>query len=106
MTPESVIDEETRGRIVELLAQTRSAHQAIEAIRLKHADPNWATWYAGFLLERGFERIWPNLTESELAGLFQQIDREYQASGAAESWPDYTAARLVDGLATGHPRAA
>ncbi len=105
MTPETVIDEETRGRIVELLAQTRSAHQAVETVRLKHADPNWATWYAGFLLERGFERIWPNLGEAVLAGLFQQIDREYQASGATESWPEYAAARLVDGLARGQARA-
>ncbi len=106
MTPETVMDDETRGRIVELVAQARSAHQVLETTRLKHADPGWATWYAGFLLERGFERIWPNLGEAELAGMFQQIDREYQAAGTTESWPEFAAARLVNGLARGQARAA
>ncbi len=98
MTPETVINDETRARVVELLAQARSAHQAIETIRLKHADPNWAAWYAGFVLERGFERIWPNLTETRLAGLFQEIDRDHQAAGAGDDWVEFATGRLLSAL--------
>ncbi len=95
MAPDTVVNDETRTRLVELLAQARAAHQTYETIRLKHADPNWATWYAGFVLERGFERVWPDLKEAQLAAMLQDIDREYQNAGADQNWAEFVVHRLI-----------
>jgi hypothetical protein len=83
-------------RIASLLHEAAETHHVVYRITDGN-DPDWASWYADWLL---------NLSElpavlgdgpvrSHLVHLLVELDLEYTASNAQESWEDFYARRII-----------
>ena len=83
--------------IADLLHEAAETHHRVYRIT-DGADPDWASWYADWLLEL---TELPQLLDrkpvrSHLVHALVQLDREYTAAGPAERWEEWYAARLPD----------
>jgi len=72
-------------------------HEAAEAHHVAFAatdgeDPEWAAWYAPWLLEHGLDTA---LTADELHRTLVELDEEYSAKPRDERWEDFYARALV-----------
>ena len=70
-------------------------HQAFAAT--DGDDPEWANWYAAWLLERMPGEA-PKVSEPELAGLLTAAADAYRAAEPPEGWPEFYARFLVNRL--------
>lgn len=79
-----------------LLSQTAEAHHRA-FIATNGFDPNWASWYAGYLLDNGFGQF-VNIAHAsmvDLAALLIAADRQHQAEVSPPAWEPYYAKLLL-----------
>ena len=81
--------------VAELLHEASETHHVVYRI-VDGDDPDWASWYADWLLEHselpqllGFTPV-----RSHLVHALVQLDRDYDAAQADERWEDWYAERL------------
>lgn len=94
--PTSSASMSTQRRISEILSEAAQTHHRVYRIT-DGADPDWATWYADWLI-----RLSPLPTllgrtpvTSELVWLLVDLDRRYTMDGGGPGWEEYYARALV-----------
>jgi hypothetical protein len=82
-----------------LFSRAKAGHVAYERDILQGTDPDWAGWYARYLLDNGSQSIsaWPaNMAEPDaLASLLRELDSRHRAAATEEPWPDYYARHIL-----------
>ena len=63
-------------------------------------DPDWATWYADWLvnLSRFSDLVGTKPPRSAVTYQLVSLDKEYAEAGSSEPWEDFYAARLMQRL--------
>jgi hypothetical protein len=89
-----------RARIADLLGETAEAHHGYEEEVLGgERDEEWARWYADRLLERRLgDLVEKTPSAEELAGLLEEATEARERERAAEEWPQFAAAWIVERL--------
>ena len=91
--------ESIADRLSHLFSDAKRAHVTYERDDLKGTDPDWAGWYARYLIDRGVQSLagWPSSagTEKEVAALLREADRVHQANAPQDHWPDYYARYIL-----------
>ena len=83
----------TDEELVALLVETgRKHHEAY--IESDGADPEWASWYAGYLQGHLWDRLGRILSRSEITNLLIRGDREARQNDDPSRWA-VTYARLL-----------
>ena len=60
-------------------------------------DPDWSIWYAGRLLEQGFDKMLnASILKSDLIYLLVTADKELQTHAPGARWEDYYAEFFID----------
>lgn len=89
---------ETEALIERMLLETNAAHGEHEATVLGGVyDEEWSAWYAGHLIEHGFQDVIPdsgNLDVDQLGAILKQLDVEYRRERPDREWPTYYAERF------------
>ena len=80
----------------ELLSQVGAAHHQTFAAA-DGEDPDWPTWYAGWLLVR-LRGHSPAIEEPELVRLLEEAAQAHKDSAATEDWPAFYARFLSERL--------
>jgi hypothetical protein len=83
-------------RVAALLKEAGETHHIVYRI-VDGDDPDWASWYADWLIKLSeFPKIL-NTTpvRSELIYMLVKLDREYQAAKPSEPWERYYATELL-----------
>jgi hypothetical protein len=86
--------------VVDLMREVADLHHRV--YRLTDGDdPDWATWYATWLVERSelSRLVGRTPIRSELIHLLVDLDREVAAGGGAEPWEEVYARRIVEQFA-------
>jgi hypothetical protein len=81
--------------IRDLLHEAAETHHTVYRI-VDGDDPDWASWYADWLLELSELPALLGTTpvRSHLVHALVQLDRDYLATQPSEAWEDWYAARL------------
>jgi hypothetical protein len=89
------VDENTT-RLSQLLHQAAETHHQVFAFT-DGEDPDWATWYADWLVNRSSlaELVGVKPVRSEVTFLLVGLDQEYTRTRPSEPWDDFYAARLM-----------
>jgi hypothetical protein len=76
--------------IAGLLQEVAETHHRVYRIT-DGADDDWASWYADWLLDHSelSEVLGLRPVRSHLVHALVQLDRDYTATGPAESWPEF-----------------
>jgi hypothetical protein len=92
--------DERAARVAELLDEAETAHGAYEEAELGgDRDEEWATWYAGYVLEHGIGDVLATTPEiGELGEVLTEATAEQEQEGSDEEWSPYAAARVVERL--------
>jgi hypothetical protein len=88
------------SRIAALLHEAAETHHIVYRVT-DGDDPDWASWYAGWLLELSElpEVLGERPVRSHLVHALVELDRAHASEGAGESWENWYAARLAERLA-------
>jgi hypothetical protein len=88
------------ARIAELLQEAAEAHHVVYRI-VDGDDPDWASWYADWLLELSElpELLNTKPVRSHLVHALVELDREHDESASSERWQDAYARGLVERFA-------
>ena len=91
----AVVANERVSRIAELLHEAAETHHTVYRIT-DGDDPDWASWYADWLLNLSElrELVGATLVRSHLVHALVGLDRDYTAARPSERWEDWYAARL------------
>jgi len=54
-------------------------------------DPEWPSWYAGYLAPRLQQALGGRVDQSALAADLRQVDSEYRGGEGSEPWPEFYA---------------
>jgi hypothetical protein len=94
-------------RIAELLHEAAETHHVVYRIT-DGEDPDWASWYAGWLLELSElpDLLGRKPIRSHLVHALVQLDRDYAIAAPAERWEDVYARGLVEQFGDGSPTPA
>src|SRR6266567_6949650 len=88
------MNEEKRQRketIAALLHQTAEDHH-VAFKETDGVDPDWSIWYAGHLLEKGFETLLDaKLLKSDLIYLLVLVDKQQMSEAPGAHWENYYA---------------
>ena len=82
------------AQLATLFREAGAAHHQAFA-RTNGDDPEWATWYAEFLVPRLAGIVDRRLGVAEMAELLVAWDREQARTMAPETWPEFYARRLL-----------
>ncbi|MBV8081475.1 MAG: hypothetical protein JO347_07930 [Candidatus Eremiobacteraeota bacterium] len=84
------------GKLAALLHQTSEDHHgAFKAT--DGVDPDWSIWYAGHLLENGFDTLLgASILKSDLIYLLVTADKEIATRAPGARWEDYYARFFID----------
>jgi hypothetical protein len=90
------------GRIAELLHEAAETHHVVYRIK-DGDDPDWASWYADWLLELSElpDELGRAPVRSALVHALVELDREYGAAERDEPWNVFYARGLIDRFAGG-----
>jgi hypothetical protein len=90
------------GRIAELLHEAAETHHVVYRIK-DGDDPDWASWYADWLLELSElpDELGRAPVRSALVHALVELDREYGAAERDEPWNAFYARGLIDRFAGG-----
>jgi hypothetical protein len=85
------------SRVAALLQEASETHHTVYRI-LDGDDPDWASWYADWLLNLS---ELPQLLEvtpvrSELVWLLVSLDKKYTEAGPELPWPQWYSERIVE----------
>ena len=89
------------ARIAELLQEAAEAHHVVYRI-VDGDDPDWASWYADWLLELSElpELVNAKPVRSHLVHALVELDREHAESASSERWQDAYARGIVKRFAS------
>jgi hypothetical protein len=93
------VDQEARiGQIADLLHEAAETHHIVYRI-VGGDDPDWASWYADWLLEHSElpELLDQRPVRSHLVHALVAFDREFTSQARDERWEDWYARKLVGG---------
>jgi len=82
--------------IADLLHEAAETHHIVYRI-VDGDDPDWASWYADWLLTLSElpQLLGTTPVRSQLVHALVQLDRDYPAESREERWEDWYAARLL-----------
>ena len=82
--------------IARLLQEVAETHHIVFRIT-DGVDPDWASWYADWLLHHSElpELLGTTPVRSELVYALVELDRDYTAQSPDVSWPSYYARELI-----------
>lgn len=80
--------------IVELLQETGHAHHQAY-FGTGGADPDWAIWYADYLIDKLGKHLDTTFTTAELVALLVELDHQHQRMAASQNWTQFYAKELV-----------
>ncbi len=85
------------AKLSELLHEAAETHHVVYRI-VDGDDPDWASWYADWLLELSElpELLGTTPVRSHLVHALVQLDRDYASEPQTERWEDVYARRLTD----------
>ena len=93
------MNEEKRQRkevIADLLHQTAEEHH-VAYKETDGVDPDWSIWYAGHLLENGFESLLDaKLLKSDLIYLLVLADKQQMSEAPGAHWENFYADFFFD----------
>jgi hypothetical protein len=83
-------------KVAALLEEAAETHHRVYRIT-DGVDDDWASWYAEWLLRLSELSVVLGSTpvRSELVYMLVKLDKEHSAAGAAEPWPEFYSARLI-----------
>ena len=83
-------------RVAALLKEAAETHHIVYRI-VDGADPDWASWYADWLIRLSElpEILKWTPVRSELIYMLVKLDRDFKAGEGSEPWERYYAERLV-----------
>ena len=85
--------------LADLLKRTGDAHHAAyEATG--GIDPEWASWYSGYLQTLLGEGLGRSISRSEIVYLLWKAQKDQDSSGSTEPWPAYYAALILAEIQT------
>jgi NAD(P)H-hydrate epimerase len=90
MTEEAAM---TDGELAALLVETGHRHHQAY-LEADGVDPEWASWYAGYLQAHLWDRLGALLSRSEITYLLIRGDREVRESDDPSQWPSIYAGLL------------
>ncbi|MDQ6846737.1 MAG: hypothetical protein M3019_04015 [Candidatus Dormibacteraeota bacterium] len=87
---------DTATQICELLHEASETHHRVFRI-VDGDDPDWASWYADWLIDLSElrELLGTTPVRSELVYILVALDREYSGSPQKAAWEDFYAHRLI-----------
>jgi hypothetical protein len=89
-------DEELRAKLAALLHQTSEDHH-VAYKATDGVDADWSIWYAGHLLENGFDKLLgATILKSDLIYLLVSADKEIQARAPGGRWERYYADFFIE----------
>jgi hypothetical protein len=88
---------ERETRIADLLHEAGETHHIVYRI-VDGDDPDWASWYAGWLIEHSElpDLLGTTPVRSELVWLLVQCDKDFVANHTEGRWEDSYAGRLIE----------
>jgi hypothetical protein len=89
------VTSDRESRVAELLHEAAETHHTVYRIT---DDPDWASWYADWLLELSelADVLGSRPVRSHLVHALVDLDGEFAAAAPSERWEDWYAARLVE----------
>jgi hypothetical protein len=83
-------------RVAALLQEAGETHHLVYRIA-DGVDPDWASWYADWLLNLSELRqiLGSTPVRSELVWLLVSLDKEYTKAGPDRPWPEWYSERIV-----------
>ena len=83
--------------IADLLHEAAETHQIVYRI-VDGDDPDWASWYADWLLTHSElpQLLGTTPVRSHLVSELVQLDRDYTSESREERWEDWYTARLIE----------
>ena len=90
------------GSVADLLHEAGETHHIVYRI-VDGDDPDWASWYADWLLEHSElpQLLGSAPVRSHLVHELVQLDRDYTSESREERWEDWYAERLLARFGTG-----
>jgi hypothetical protein len=80
-----------KAKLAELFHQTSEDHH-VAYKATDGVDPDWSIWYAGQLLEKGFDKMLAaTILKSDLIYLLVSADKEVQTRAPGGNWESYYA---------------
>ncbi|HEX9891445.1 MAG TPA: hypothetical protein VGB28_05230 [Actinomycetota bacterium] len=91
--------DERVARVTELLKEAGETHHTVYRI-VDGDDPDWASWYADWLLELSElpQVLGTTPVRSELVYHLVKLGKDYEAAGTDQPWQEWYAARLIEAL--------
>ena len=78
-----------KQQIADLLHQTAEDHH-VAYKETDGVDPDWSIWYAGHLLEKGFDQMLDaKLLKSDLIYLLVLVDKQQMSEAPGAHWEHY-----------------
>ncbi|MBV8170413.1 MAG: hypothetical protein JO219_00620 [Candidatus Eremiobacteraeota bacterium] len=89
-------DDGLAARLAALLHQTSEDHH-VAYKATDGVDPDWSIWYAGHLIEKGFDKmLGASILKSDLIYLLVTADKELQTYAPGAAWEKYYASFFID----------
>jgi hypothetical protein len=83
-------------KVAALLHQTAEDHH-VAYKATDGVDPDWSVWYAGHLLEKGFDTmLGAKILKSDLIYLLVSVDKELQTYAPGARWEEYYANFFIE----------
>ena len=83
--------QQVKETIAALLHQTGEDHH-VAFKETDGVDPDWSIWYAGHLLDQGFDRLLDaKLLKSDLIYLLVLVDKQQMSEAPGAHWENYYA---------------
>jgi hypothetical protein len=83
-------------KLAALLHQTAEDHH-VAYKATDGVDPDWSVWYAGRLLEKGFDTmLGAKILKSDLIYLLVSVDKELQTYAPGARWEEYYANFFIE----------
>jgi hypothetical protein len=90
------MNDDLAAQLATLFHQTSEDHH-VAYKATDGVDPDWSIWYAGRLLEQGFDKLLnASILKSDLIYLLVTVDKELQAYAPGARWEDYYADFFID----------
>jgi hypothetical protein len=88
--------EDLAKKLASLFHQTAEDHH-VAYKATDGVDPDWSIWYAGHLLEKGFDTmLGAKILKSDLIYLLVSVDRELQTYAPGARWEEYYANFFIE----------
>jgi hypothetical protein len=98
------MNEDAPTRIAALLHEAAETHHIVYRI-VDGDDPDWASWYADWLLNLSElpQTLGTTPVRSKLVWLLVSLDRDYSQASPETPWPQWYADRIVEHFRTSAP---